>query len=1029
MSAMDPLMHMLTDGNTGLPPDQMYKYQGPWFSTQLVLSLGVGITSFLVFCWIRRYDKFKVLYAPRTMLKGFSPHEVHDHESFFGWVMPTLRTSEFVVLQLVGLDAAVLLSFLRTGFYFFLTCSILAWTVLVPINYHENGTTEGVAPDLNSTMSSLVPSALSFTTSTLLKPRKHTSLIYVSSHLLFTYLFTILALLFLHRNWRRYIPLRQLFSLELAQSVPARTVMVTALPPHLRSERALADYFEGLQLGPAAVSSGSRGGGNNGVGGGLAVESVVVTRATGSMRELLERRTRALVTLEQAWAKYLGNPVPSEGQKAVFGYDREREVDDIVHGAEASSSPANGDGAGAAGGEGRLVDLEDDEEEADGARRDADDDLEARLLSPSRPTIVNPARKRPTLRPHWFAKKVDALDHYAEQFRRADEAVRKRRRGKFRPTGVAFVTFQTIAAAQVAAQVVHYPSAAEFRTELAPEPRDIHWFNLNLSASSVFVRQVLVVVTLLGLLSVWAIPVAALTQLLSWDTIQSIAPRFADLLEKSPRLAGFVQTTLPSLGMVAFNNILPMFLEALSVWQGLPARSWIELSQLKKYHISLLFTTLFVFITTSTYTLLKDISESPAKVLDKLADTLPKSRYFFVSYVMLSGLAFMPLQLLELGTVIPRVFSQVFLTKTPRDHTELNAPAMVNLGVVYPQALLIWTMGMTYSIIVPLILPFATLYFGLAYLVYKYRFLFVFYRPYESRGQAWPLAFNRVGFGVLLFQVFMLGLFTVGKDFLLVVLMIPLLAGTAYTIWRLGATYAPLARYVNLSQACESGQGTGAEDVVKLRQGHPVTAGQTHLNRGRYGQKGEGVYAVAQNPATDYREPPMSSFYPGILNTGGSTRYGHPALFGALPQPWLPVAEEAQPGEPGEVPQAVKDALVVVDLRRGWRNFKRAAKRGFSGAGSGEDGGARSRNGRGRATSWGSGSEEDPSRAWRGSESSVAASPAPMDEDEEDEEEDDEVDEEGQQTIRYSTFFPHRKGVSAHFPPTPPGEASGDDEA
>lgn len=42
------------------------------------------------------------------------------------------------------------------------------------------------------------------------------------------------------------------------------------------------------------------------------------------------------------------------------------------------------------------------------------------------------------------------------------------------------------------------------------------------------------------------------------------------------------------------------------------------------------------------------------------------------------------------------------------------------------QALLIWTMGMTYSIIVPLILPFATLYFGLAYLVYKYRFLFVF---------------------------------------------------------------------------------------------------------------------------------------------------------------------------------------------------------------------------------------------------------------------------------------------------------------
>lgn len=86
----------------------------------------------------------------------------------------------------------------------------------------------------------------------------------------------------------------------------------------------------------------------------------------------------------------------------------------------------------------------------------------------------------------------------------------------------------------------------------------------------------------------------------------------------------------------------------------------------------------------------------------------------------------MPLQLLELGTVIPRYFYQIFLTKTPRDYAELNAPSMVNLGVVYPQALLIWTLGLTYSIIMPVILPFTTIYFGLAYLVYKYRFLFVF---------------------------------------------------------------------------------------------------------------------------------------------------------------------------------------------------------------------------------------------------------------------------------------------------------------
>lgn len=90
------------------------------------------------------------------------------------------------------------------------------------------------------------------------------------------------------------------------------------------------------------------------------------------------------------------------------------------------------------------------------------------------------------------------------------------------------------------------------------------------------------------------------------------------------------------------------------------------------------------------------------------------------------------------------------------------------------------------------------------------------------------------------------GLFTVRKVFLLVVLMVPLVAGTTYTIWHIGRMFRPLARYVNLSQACEVTNGEGSADVTQLHAGHPVTKSQTHLNRGRYGQRGDGVYAVAK---------------------------------------------------------------------------------------------------------------------------------------------------------------------------------------
>jgi len=41
------------------------------------------------------------------MCVGFSPHEAHAHTAWFAWILPTIKTSEFTVLQIVGLDAAV----------------------------------------------------------------------------------------------------------------------------------------------------------------------------------------------------------------------------------------------------------------------------------------------------------------------------------------------------------------------------------------------------------------------------------------------------------------------------------------------------------------------------------------------------------------------------------------------------------------------------------------------------------------------------------------------------------------------------------------------------------------------------------------------------------------------------------------------------------------------------------------------------------------------------------------------------------
>ncbi|KAF9009177.1 DUF221-domain-containing protein [Hymenopellis radicata] len=812
---------MLNGTDPGGPPPgspPTIKYEGPWFTTQLLLSGSIGVWSFLIFSYCR--TRWPLYYAPRTKLKGFSPHEAHTHPNFFGWILPTIRTSEFTVLQIVGLDAAVLLNFFKMSFYLFSACSFFAVSILMPLNWKHNkdlgdaddwpdegdGEDEDDWPHLLGT--SFASIFNSTTPPTLPNPGSDwLDLItdantYLSMHLIFTYLFTLLALYLIYKNYRRFIRSRQLFSLELVHSIPARTVMVTSLPRKLQSERALAEYFEQMSL---------------------AVESVTVCREVGSLKKLLDQRTEALLALENAWALYVGNP------STVEAYDPDMP----------------------------LIDVE------------------------SGPLVV-PHRKR----------KVDALEYLEARFKELDDLVKKRRKtGNFRATEAAFVTFEKMSHAQVALQIVHSKDPFHCRTYAAPEPRDIVWANMTPSTAHIRTRDALVLGAMALLFFFWLFPITALASLLSYDEIKRVLPWLGRLIDRNSKVQAIVQNSLPSVAMITLNALLPFLLEALTYLQGYRARSWVEYSLLKKYFLFLLVNVVFIFLLATTYwQLVRDLANFPAKIPEKLAKALQsgKARNFFLSYVILQGLGIMPLQLLNLGIIVPRLVMRLFVTRTPRDFAELNAPPMINYGVVYPQAILIFTITILYSVVQPLIVIFGAVYFGVAYVVYKYKLLFVFYKPYESQGQAWPLTFVRLIWGVVIFLVFMTGFFVLSKSFVLSSLLMPLLVGTVVWSWWVIKALKPMSKYVSLSSVYEVERGEETADVVRLRAGHPVTWSQSNLNRRRYAQNDDTLYVAPEDERTDYSQPPMANWYSGVLNTG-KRRYGHPALNGVLPEPWLPL--------------------------------------------------------------------------------------------------------------------------------------------
>ncbi|KAF9244266.1 hypothetical protein BU15DRAFT_86167 [Melanogaster broomeanus] len=802
------LAHALDDGDTAepeLPPGSSptYKFEGPWFTTQILLSSSIGIVSFLLFSYCR--SRWPLLFAPRTQLKGFSPHEAHAHSAFFGWIMPTLRISEYTVLQIVGLDAAVLLGFFKTSFYIFSLCSVLAIAVLMPINWKWISS-DDTSP-IDRDWLDLISDANS----------------YLTVHFFFTYLFTGLALRFLYNNYQRYIRSRQLFSLELVHSIPGRTVMVTCLPSHLRSERALAEYFENM---------------------GLSVESVSVCREVGTLKVILDQRTKALLRLESEWTKYVGNP------SVVESYDPSENV-----------VPHSGD-------------------------------VEPSIMESQPGRFVVPHRRRPTLRPGWFSAKVDALEYLEARFKEADEQLKKWRRiGKTKATGVAFVTFEKMSSAQIAVQTAHSPDPWELKTHPAPEPRDIVWSNIAHTRGSLLCRELLVLAAVGLLMFFWLFPITALAGLLSYKEIKKEMPWLGRMIDSNDKIRAFVQNSLPSVATISLNALLPFILEGLTYAQGYKARSLVESSLMRKYFLFLLVNVVFIFLLASTYwQLVRDLANSPAKIPEKLAEALQQGRakHFFLSYVILQGIGIMPLQLLNLGVLIPRMIFRLFWTRTPRDFAELNAPPMINYGVVYPQAILIFVITILYSVVQPLIVIFGAIYFGIAYIVYKYKLLFVFYKPYESRGQAWPLAFVRLIWGIVIFQIFMIGILTLRQCYIMSSLLAPLVVATVVWSWYIHKTFQPLSNAVCLSSVCEVERGEEAADVVRIREGHPVTWSQSNLSRRRYGHNDETLYVAPEDERTDYSQPPMANWYRGVLNTG-KRRYGHPAFTGVLPEPWLPL--------------------------------------------------------------------------------------------------------------------------------------------
>jgi len=191
------------------------------FVASLAMNAGIGVAFLAAFSILRQQRPS--YFAPRVLLcadkssgqvSTFRRHPPPElPPGLVGWIGSLLAIDEAVVLQSAGLDAIMLLRFVRLSFQLFLTTSFVGAAFLVPLmKFNPSGDTSNYSTTSNSSWIEGLSIAAIPDGSHLLW-----------GHLLFVYTISGLALVLLHHNYQGFTSLRCVLSFHS---------LVLAFAPH-----------------------------------------------------------------------------------------------------------------------------------------------------------------------------------------------------------------------------------------------------------------------------------------------------------------------------------------------------------------------------------------------------------------------------------------------------------------------------------------------------------------------------------------------------------------------------------------------------------------------------------------------------------------------------------------------------------------------------------------------------------------------------------------------------------------------------
>ncbi|WPK26536.1 hypothetical protein PUMCH_003893 [Australozyma saopauloensis] len=415
-----------------------------------------------------------------------------------------------------------------------------------------------------------------------------------------------------------------------------------------------------------------------------------------------------------------------------------------------------------------------------------------------------PEEKRPRQREGGlFSKKIDTIEYCRKELKTLDDEIYtlQKRYRKFHPKNSIFVEFEDQYSAEIAHQcVLNHSPFTMTPSYIGVEPSDIDWMNMRLFWWEKIVRNVIAIAVVCVLVIFWATPVAFVGMISNINYITEKI-HFLSFIKKTPKwLLGFITGLLPTVLLALLLTLLPMFIRAMAKTAGAPSYQERERFTHNAYFFFLFVNSfLITALASSAVATIQSIIDNPASVLSILADNLPKSSNFYISYLLLQAFTIAGGSLLQVvGLVLYFVLGAAFDTTLRKKWDRFSVLGSLDWGTTFPIFINLVCISLAFSIIAPMILLFAAAAMLLSYIAYAHNLSFVFVESPNCRGRHYSKALFQTFTGLYTGQVCLLGLFIVGKGYGPIVLQAIGLGFTAFAHIQLKRAFGRQIEYTPL---------------------------------------------------------------------------------------------------------------------------------------------------------------------------------------------------------------------------------------